>query len=230
MQLFGEARTDAAGVRALAGEGVRGPAGPLPYLETLQAAFGPGHDLSSVRAHVGGEAAQACEGMGAAAFATGDAVAFAGAPDLHLAAHEAAHVVQQRAGISLERGVGERGDAWERQAEAVAARVDAGQGASDLLPAAAARAGSADVQRYVEGNTDILGLARFADDWSKAVVQERTSGGQTFYALPDKIAAASQALESAGSVVRLEPASDTVDVPKGFLQGVQTLQRVVPVH
>jgi Domain of unknown function (DUF4157) len=52
--------------------------------------------------------------MGATAYATGDRIAFAGAPDLHTTAHEAAHVVQQRAGVSLPGGVGQAGDAYER--------------------------------------------------------------------------------------------------------------------
>jgi hypothetical protein len=51
--------------------------------------------------------------MGAEAFATGDQVAFGAAPDLHTAAHEAAHVVQQRQGVQLKGGVGEVGDAYE---------------------------------------------------------------------------------------------------------------------
>ena len=50
---------------------------------------------------LGGDAAQAAGDLGAKAFATGNKVGFADAPDLHTAAHEAAHVVQQRSGVSL---------------------------------------------------------------------------------------------------------------------------------
>jgi len=71
--------------------------------------------------------------MGAQAFATGNHVAFAGTPDLHTAAHEAAHVVQQRGGVQLKGGVGEVGDAYERHADQVADRVVAGENAQDLL-------------------------------------------------------------------------------------------------
>jgi hypothetical protein len=40
-------------------------------------------------------------------YATGNHVAFKGAPNLHTAAHEAAHVVQQRGGVQLKGGVGQ---------------------------------------------------------------------------------------------------------------------------
>ena len=66
-------------------------------------AFGFDHDLSGIRAHIGGPAAAAAEAIGATAYATGNDIAFASAPDLHTAAHEAAHVVQQRAGVHLQR-------------------------------------------------------------------------------------------------------------------------------
>jgi hypothetical protein len=63
----------------------------LPFADQIQASFGPDHDVSKVRAHVGSDAASA---MGATAFATDDHVVFDREPDLHTAAHEAAHVVQ----------------------------------------------------------------------------------------------------------------------------------------
>jgi hypothetical protein len=88
--------------------------------------------------------------MGAQAFATGDKVAFGGAPDLHTAAHEAAHVVQQRDGVQLAGGVGRDGDEHERHADAVADRVVKGQSAEALLDAAPGRGGGrggAGVQR-----------------------------------------------------------------------------------
>jgi hypothetical protein len=77
--------------------------------------------------------------MGAEAYATGDHVAFAGAPSLHTAAHEAAHVVQQRGGVQLKGGVGETGDAYEQHADQVADAVVAGRSAEDLLDAVGGR-------------------------------------------------------------------------------------------
>lgn len=123
----------AEGVRDAAAEGVAGSGGAMPHLDSIQQSFG-GHDVSGVNAHVGGAAAGASEKMGAEAYATGDDVAFKGAPDLHTAAHEAAHVVQQRAGVQLSDGVGQSGDSYEQNADAVADRVVAGKDASDLLP------------------------------------------------------------------------------------------------
>jgi Domain of unknown function (DUF4157) len=116
----------------LAAAGVAGSGGALPHLGQIQRSFGH-HDVSGVQAHIGGPATEASDAMGATAYATGDRVAFAGAPDLHTAAHEAAHVVQQRAGVSLPGGVGQAGDAYEQHADAVADRVVRGESATDLL-------------------------------------------------------------------------------------------------
>ena len=77
------------------------------------------HDVSSVEAHTDRAAHEGAVAVGARAFASGDHVAFAGAPDLHTAAHEAAHVVQQRAGVSVQHGVGKVGDKYESHADAV---------------------------------------------------------------------------------------------------------------
>jgi hypothetical protein len=82
---------------------------------------------------VGGGAADASDQLGARAYAYGHQVAFAEAPSLHTAAHEAAHVVQQRGGVSLKGGVGQVGDAYERHADAVADRVVSGQSAEGLF-------------------------------------------------------------------------------------------------
>jgi len=114
-------------------EGVAGAGGPLPYQAELQTAFGPEHDLAGVSAHIGGPAADACTDLGASAYATGSSVAFGASPDLHTAAHEAAHVVQQRAGVQLYGGLGVSGDRFEQHADAVADRVVAGQSVVDLL-------------------------------------------------------------------------------------------------
>ncbi|MBN1944331.1 MAG: DUF4157 domain-containing protein [Bradymonadales bacterium] len=118
--------------RQVAAQGFSGTPQSLPYLDQLQQAFGS-HDLSGVQAYVGGAASQASQAMGASSYASGNRVAFGAQPNLHTAAHEAAHVVQQRAGVSLAGGVGRAGDAYERQADAVADRVVQGKTAADLL-------------------------------------------------------------------------------------------------
>jgi TolA-binding protein len=124
--------SEAEDVHQLADAGMRGPGSELPHLDAIQRSFGH-HDVSDVVAHVGGAAADAAAGMNALAYASGSQVAFARAPDLHLAAHEAAHVVQQRGGIQLAGGVGRSGDAFEQHADAVADRVVRGESAQDLL-------------------------------------------------------------------------------------------------
>jgi hypothetical protein len=120
-------------VHEAAQRGVAGGGSALPHLDAIQRAFGP-HDVSKIQAHTGDAAARASTEIGAEAYATGNHVAFAGAPDLRTTAHEAAHVVQQRAGVQLKGGVGETGDAYERNADEVADRVVRGESAVDLLP------------------------------------------------------------------------------------------------
>lgn len=126
------AELDSATTQEVAASGVAGPGASLPHLAQIQQSFG-GHDVRSIRAHVGGDATTAATAIGAEAYATGDAVAFRSAPSLHLAAHEAAHVVQQRGGVSLKGGVGAAGDAYEQHADAVADAVVAGRSAEPLL-------------------------------------------------------------------------------------------------
>ena len=87
-------------VHAAAAHGISGSGGSMPYGAQIQQAFG-GYDISQVQAHTESAAAEGSAAMGADAYATGNHVAFGGAPDLHTAAHEAAHVVQQQAGVSL---------------------------------------------------------------------------------------------------------------------------------
>jgi outer membrane protein OmpA-like peptidoglycan-associated protein len=116
----------------IAASGLTGASQPLPHGDRIQALFGR-HSIAGVEAHVGGPAAEASRGLGAQAYATGSSVAFAGAPDLHTAAHEAAHVVQQRAGVHLKGGMGQPGDAHERHADAVADMVVQGKSAEGLL-------------------------------------------------------------------------------------------------
>lgn len=125
--------TSYAAIHASARHGTSGTERALPHLSAIQRSFGPEHNVSNIRAYVGGPAAKASAAMGAAAYAYGDRVAFGSAPSLHVAAHEAAHVVQQRRGLSLPGGVGRAGDHYERQADQVAARVVQGRSAASLL-------------------------------------------------------------------------------------------------
>ena len=134
VKLDGGGKGPKEGVHELAAEGISGSATVLPFLEQIQRSFGA-HDVSHIKAHIGGPAARASEGMGANAYAMGDHVAFRAAPDLHTVAHEAVHVVQQRAGVQLEGGVGQAGDAYERQADVVADAVVRGEEVEAMLTA-----------------------------------------------------------------------------------------------
>ncbi len=119
-------------IQSEARRGIQGASQPLPHADRLQSAFGR-HDLSQVRVNIGGGAGSANRRMGALAFTSGDRIGFRQPPSLHLAAHEAAHVVQQREGLSLPNNVGRAGDRWERHADRVADAVVAGRSAEGLL-------------------------------------------------------------------------------------------------
>ena len=119
-------------IQVAAAHGTSGPAQEMPHAHTIQGLFGR-HDVSGVKAHTDSAAAEGASAMGAEAFAAGDHVAFGGAPSLHTAAHEAAHVVQQRGGVQLAGGVGTAGDAHEQHADAVADMVVQGKSAEGLL-------------------------------------------------------------------------------------------------
>lgn len=131
---------------AVAAHGIQGSGAELPYRAQLEAAFGAGHDLSHVQAHIGGAADEAGASLQAAAFATGHHLAFRNTPSLHLAAHEAAHVIQQAAGARPTAGAGSQ-DALETEADAVADRVVRGESAADLL------------RPYLQGTTAARGAA-----------------------------------------------------------------------
>jgi hypothetical protein len=104
----------------------------MPHLSAIQRAFGR-HDVSGIQAHVGGPATEATQAIGAEAYASGNHIAFGGVPDLHTAAHEAAHVVQQSGGVQLKGGVGAAGDPYEHHADQVADAVVSGKSAEALL-------------------------------------------------------------------------------------------------
>jgi hypothetical protein len=136
IQLSAEGEPDVApsAIHGVAAAGVADATERLPHLDTIQQSFGR-HDVGHVRAQVGGVAEGASRSIGAEAYAVGDRVGFAATPTLHTAAHEAAHVVQQRAGVSLKGGVGAVGDAYEQHADRVADAVVSGASAESLLDA-----------------------------------------------------------------------------------------------
>jgi len=168
-----------ADVHAAAAAGTAGSGGSLPFASQIQKSFGS-HDVSGVSAHTGPQATAAAKSMGASAFATGNDVAFAGSPDLHTAAHEAAHVVQQRAGVSLAGGVGKAGDKYENHADAVADAVVAGKSAEPILDAMAGAGKSEGVQKS-EDEVQLKG------DGSFSYVETGAFGGRASFDVQMKV-------------------------------------------
>ncbi len=123
---------DSGEVHRTAQAGVQGSGGRLPYFNKIQKSFGR-HDIGGVKAYSGVQASSASRAIGAKAYAVGNRVAFDGTPSLHTAAHEAAHTVQQQAGVQLQDGIGRVGDRYERHADAVADAVVQGKSAESLL-------------------------------------------------------------------------------------------------
>ena len=129
----GGADGGASSVHQAAARGISVGGGKLPDGDKIQQSFG-GYDISNIQAHLGGTASEASQAMGADAYATGNHVVLSDrGKDLHTQAHEATHVVQQQAGVSLSGGVGQAGDRYEKQADDVADAVVAGKSAEGLL-------------------------------------------------------------------------------------------------
>jgi hypothetical protein len=135
-------------IHLVAEDGVAGASSPLPYHDELRASFGRhGGALDGARAQIGGPAADASAAIGAQAYATGDRVAFASAPDRALAGHEAAHVVQQRAGVARKATLSAASDPFEEHADHVGAAFARGESVEPLLDRMPAGAASGAVQR-----------------------------------------------------------------------------------
>ena len=175
----GAAAADPNAAQAVASEGLSGGGGALPHGDAIQRSFGR-HDVSHIQAHAGPEADAATEELGAKAYASGDQVAFGGGgqPDLHTAAHEAAHVVQQRDGVQLAGGVGRDGDEHERHADAVADRVVKGQSAEALLDAAPGR-GAGGAGAGVQRKSSSAAALQFARPADKTAANALANGAIT---------------------------------------------------
>ena|GEM_PF-5448854 len=166
-------------VHVSAAKGISGSGGALPHKDQIQKSFG-GYDISNVQAHTDGFAALGAAEMGADAYATGNHVAFGkGGGGLHTEAHEAAHVVQQRAGVSLSGGVGKVDDPHEKHADAVADLVIEGKSAEGLLgEMAGGGAGGPTVQRR-ETDGDEKKLANASSDLTPDLAPDLTSDGDS---------------------------------------------------
>jgi hypothetical protein len=135
--------------------GLSGAASAVPHQEQMEQSFGT--SFGHVQAHTDENAQQACAALGANAFAMGDHVAFKNAnPDPGLVAHELTHVVQQSGNLRPQAAVGTPGDAYEQEADAVAARVVQGQSVAPMLSHHTGKA--AGERAAVQGDNGLLQL------------------------------------------------------------------------
>jgi hypothetical protein len=124
--------------------------------------------------------------------------------------------VQQRAGVHLKSGVGEVGDAYEQQAEAVGRAVSRGESVERLLdqsigppsgsPPSAPSAGN--VQLYTEDKDPTYSCPRKVSENKELIVMG--GGDQSgFYATLAKIKESNQRLAAAGSFIRFLTAAES---------------------
>lgn len=174
----GEPQTS--GIAEIAKAGFSGAGSQIPYLSQIQRSFGR-HNVSDVIAHSDGAAQKSALKMGASAYAQGKHVAFGIAPDLHTAAHEAAHTVQQQAGVQLAGGVGRTGDPHEQHADAVADRVVQGLSSESLLDlyTGPAQAAATQAQSGTAGTGTQTMASPVNVQFKKLTAQDRTDIIQT---------------------------------------------------
>lgn len=138
------AATPGTAEEAVASQGVSGPPAPFPHRSQIESLFGRPLAAS---AHTDDSARHASAQLGAEAFAFRGHVGFASAsPGLFVAAHEAAHTMQDADAVQRYAG-GAGGDAYEAHADAVATRVMNGESAADLIGTGG---GASGVRRFEE--------------------------------------------------------------------------------
>lgn len=191
-------------VHEVALSGFQGGGSQLPHMARVQASFGA-HDISDVRSFTGPGTLAASRALSAEAYASGDRVGFADpAPSLHTVAHEAAHVIQQRAGIRLPGGIDRPGDAHERHADAVAEKVVRGESAERSLDtyssargaSSPASGGATSVQRSLGGE-----LAADVDTGKS----ETTQTAERYATIIDKLAEAIAEKNKKGETLSINP-------------------------
>jgi Domain of unknown function (DUF4157) len=200
-------------IQAIAYSGVEAANSALPHFETIQRSFGH-HDIGDIRAEIGGTAQDAATSLGATAYTTGNRVGFSSFPDLHVAAHEAVHVIQQRDGVSLESGIDQPNDAFERQAERVANTVVRGESAASHLDNITENttAGTTQVvQRFGADEHEFMGNlgsgaapVRLAEDYSLPFGEVVALAGDHFSSIDQMRIFAANTAGGAGSRLEIE--------------------------
>jgi Domain of unknown function (DUF4157) len=148
----GSAGTMHSAVHAVAANGVQGAGRRLPHADRVQQALGR-HRLDAVRAYTDAAARAASRDLGAEAYTMGNKIAFASAnPNLHTVAHEAAHVIQQRAGA---RPGNDRGSYFERRAEAAADAIVHGRSPAGFLSESGSRRHSLGVAPAIQAKVSV---------------------------------------------------------------------------
>jgi len=169
-----------------------------------------------------------CAGRGVPAFTRNGEAHFSSAnPPLHVAAHEAAHVLQQR-GATRDMGLGAEG-----HAAAIERRVGRGAGAASLLGDVGARVDGSE-RRYTEVAVAAqaakkwnAGLdLRVSDDGNMAVGQDAAQ--HSFWATATKVAASNATLKTVGSAIRLELQSESLIGKAPSTGGARSLTKVLP--
>lgn len=164
-------------VHRVAQQGTSGAGSQLPHLDTIQRAFGK-YDVSNVNAYSDTTAQEANRALGSQAFAAGNHVALGSTHDLFSVAHEAAHVVQQRGGVSVD--VGQKGDSYEQHADHVAKMVVEGHSAEPLLDTTAGSVATTShgpstpvgAVQFLHGDMATPVLPKFGGDGTKTVGSE----------------------------------------------------------
>lgn len=157
----------------------KGGGSPLPAPVRAEMENGLGADFSSVRVHTDSGAAASAQAVQAKAYTVGDDIVFnhgAYSPDSdsgrHTLAHELTHVVQQRSGpvegtpTGDGVAVSDPSDRFEREAEASASAVMAGQGpdtASHVASAAAPAIQREGMDEMEDESVQALSLQREGD-------------------------------------------------------------------
>ena len=134
----------------IARSGFSGAASEFPHRAAIEQSFGTSLPAS---AYLDGAATRASAALGAHGYALGHQVAFASdSPELAVAAHEAAHVMQATSGVQLYGGDGSY-EGYEAHADAVADRVVRGQSAADLLGAGPVATSTVRMQQHPAATT-----------------------------------------------------------------------------
>ncbi len=208
---------------AIARSGLSGRPVALPHRSAIERSYGV--SLDGVYAYTDPAAQAACRALGKQAFAIGNRVAFATAsPDLHVAAHEAAHTLEDPGAAGV---VGGSADS-EAMADAAADRVVAGNDASDLVGSKVTDAADGTVRFYTLMKRKTT-TYRVADDGSVAVRQDSACGGMHAYATPEAIEAGKLGLAGRNSSISLAEGGGKLRVSDAGGTS-HLLSKVVPVN